>query len=90
MPRVEGDKQSAGTSPQRHPTTTSRGTAHGRFQRAIHSRNLLNAETAREVGGLSLAGALALCELLAATDPKRYERAALRCRSGSSRSGYHP
>jgi hypothetical protein len=32
---------------------------------------------AREMGGLSLADALALCELLAATDPKRYERAAL-------------
>jgi hypothetical protein len=30
------------------------------------------------MGGLSLADALALCELLAATDPKRYERAALR------------
>jgi hypothetical protein len=58
---------------------TSQGTAHGRFQRAIASRNLLNAETAaREMGGLSLADALALCELLAATDPKRYERPALR------------
>src|SRR5262249_40464801 len=58
---------------------TSQGTAHGRFQRAIAGRNLLNAETAaREMGGLSLADALALCELLAATDPKRYERAALR------------
>jgi 2-polyprenyl-6-methoxyphenol hydroxylase-like FAD-dependent oxidoreductase len=33
---------------------------------------------AREMGGLSLTDALALCELLAATDPKRYERAALR------------
>jgi hypothetical protein len=33
---------------------------------------------AREMGGLSLADALALCALLAATDPKRYERAALR------------
>jgi hypothetical protein len=33
---------------------------------------------AREMGGLSLADALSLCELLAATDPKRYERAALR------------
>jgi hypothetical protein len=32
----------------------------------------------RRRGGLSLADALALCELLAATDPKRYERAALR------------
>jgi glutathione S-transferase len=58
---------------------TSQGSAHGRFQRAIASRNLLNAETAaREMGGLSLVDALALCELLAAADPKRYERAALR------------
>ena len=30
------------------------------------------------MGGLSLADALALCELLAKTDPARYERAALR------------
>ena len=57
---------------------TSQGSAHGRFQRAIASRNLLNAETAaREMGGLSLADALSLCELIAATDPKRFERAAL-------------
>jgi hypothetical protein len=49
---------------------TSQGTAHGRFQRAIINRNLQNAEmAAREMGGLSLADALALCELLAATDP---------------------
>lgn len=33
---------------------------------------------AREMGGLSLADALALCELLANTDPARYECAALR------------
>jgi hypothetical protein len=33
---------------------------------------------AREMGGLSLANALSLCELLADTDPARYERAALR------------
>lgn len=33
---------------------------------------------AREMGGLSLADALLLCELLANTDPSRYERAALR------------
>lgn len=58
---------------------TSQGTAHGRFHRAISSRDLQNAEmAAREMGGLSLADALALCELLAACDPKRYERAALR------------
>jgi hypothetical protein len=58
---------------------TSQGTAHGRFQRAIHRRNVQNAEmAAREMGGLSLADALSLCELLANTDPQRYERAALR------------
>jgi len=58
---------------------TSQGTAHGRFQRAIRSRHVQNAEmAAREMGGLSLADALLLCELLASADPKRYERAALR------------
>jgi hypothetical protein len=58
---------------------TSRGTAHGRFQRAIHARHVQNAEiAAREMGGLSLADALLLCELLAKTDPARYERAASR------------
>jgi len=58
---------------------TSQGTAHDRFQRAIHQRNVQNAEmAAREMGRVSLADALSLCELLAAADPKRYERAALR------------
>jgi hypothetical protein len=58
---------------------TSQGTAHGRFQRAIHRRHVQAAEmAAREMGGLSLAYALSLCELLADTDPARYERAALR------------
>lgn len=58
---------------------TSQGTAHARFQRAIHSRHVRNAEmAAREMGGLSLADALLLCELLASADPRRYERAALR------------
>jgi hypothetical protein len=33
---------------------------------------------AREMGGLSLSDALMLCELLAKTDVRRYERAALR------------
>jgi hypothetical protein len=33
---------------------------------------------AREMGGLSLADALSLCELLANVDAARYERAALR------------
>jgi hypothetical protein len=58
---------------------TSQGTAHGRFQRAINRRHVQAAEmAARELGGLSLADALSLCELLANTDPARYERAALR------------
>src|SRR5437764_2492886 len=58
---------------------TSQGSARGRFQRAIHARHVQHAETAaREMGGLSLADALMLCELLAKTDPARYERAALR------------
>ena len=58
---------------------TSQGTAHGRFQRAIQRRHVQAAEmAAREMGGLSLADALTLCELLANTDPTRYERAALR------------
>jgi hypothetical protein len=58
---------------------TSQGTPHGRFQRAIHRRHVQNAEiAAREMGGLSLADALLLCELLASADPARYERAALR------------
>lgn len=53
-------------SPQRHQTMTSQSTARGRFQRAIHARHVQNAETAaREMGGLSLANALMLCELLA-------------------------
>jgi hypothetical protein len=57
----------------------SQGTPRGRLQRAIHRRNVQNAEmAAREMGGLSLADALLLCELLANTDPARYERAALR------------
>jgi hypothetical protein len=58
---------------------TSQGTARGRFQRAIHRRHIQAAEVAaREMGGLSLADALLLCELLANVDPARYERAALR------------
>jgi hypothetical protein len=45
---------------------------------------------AREMVGLSLADALSLCELLAATDPKRYERAAFGGCSGSSTNGFLP
>jgi hypothetical protein len=58
---------------------TSQGTLQGSVQRAIRTRHGPNAEmAAREMGGLSLADALLLCELLAKTDVARYERAALR------------
>jgi hypothetical protein len=58
---------------------TSQGTAHGRFSRAVASGNLREAEmAARELGGLSLDDALSLCVMLAARDPQRFERAALR------------
>ena len=58
---------------------TSQGTARGRFQRALHRRDVQAAElAAREMGGLPLADALSLCELLANADPARFERAALR------------
>lgn len=58
---------------------TSQGTAHGRFQRAICNRNLLNAEiAARELGELSLADAFGFCLLLAEVDPPRFDRAIAR------------
>jgi hypothetical protein len=58
---------------------TSQGTAHGRFQRAIHRRHVLAAETAaRELGGLNLGEALDLTLLMRETDRWRYERAAVR------------
>jgi hypothetical protein len=58
---------------------TSQGTAHGRFERAIRRGHVQAAEmAARAMGGLSLADALLLCELLAKADRARYERAALR------------
>jgi hypothetical protein len=58
---------------------TSQGTAYGRFSRAVQRGNVLEAETAaRELGNLTLADALSLCELLAARDPQRFERAARR------------
>jgi hypothetical protein len=62
-----------------HETVTSQGTAHGRFQRAIERGNLFAADAAaRELGGLSLRDALDYIELVARSEPDRYERAALR------------
>ena len=58
---------------------TSQGTAHGRFSRALASRNLRGAEdAARELGRLSLEDALGLCVLYLQCAPARYERAAVR------------
>ena len=58
---------------------TSQGSPHGRFQRAVERGNLLAAETAaRELGPLPLADALELLLLIAAKEPTRFERAAVR------------
>ena len=58
---------------------TSQGTAHGRFTRAILTRNLWAAETAmREHGDVSLIDALDYLELLATQRPDRFDRAAVR------------
>jgi hypothetical protein len=58
---------------------TSQGSAHGRFTRAIQTRNLWAAETAmREMGTVSLADALDYLGLLAAARPERFDRAAVR------------
>jgi hypothetical protein len=58
---------------------TSQGTAYARFARALQRGNVFQAElAAREIGHLSLAEALSLCELLAARDPQKFERAARR------------
>jgi hypothetical protein len=58
---------------------TSQGTAYARFARALQRGNVFQAElAAREIGQLSPAEALSLCELLAARDPQKFERAARR------------
>ena len=58
---------------------TSQGTTHGRFSRAIASRNVRNAEDAAfELGALALEDALALVYLYADAGNPKYERAALR------------
>ncbi len=66
-------------SPCEHAFVTSQGSAHGRFTRAITSRNLFAAEiAARELGGLALDDALDLVVLIAEQKPERLEAAALR------------
>ena len=58
---------------------TSQGSAHGRFTRAIKTRNLWAAESSlRELGMPSLDDALAYLDLLAEQKPEKLERAAVR------------
>jgi hypothetical protein len=58
---------------------TSQGSAHARFQRALHRKHLLATETAaRELGSLNLTEALDLTLLIRENDRRRYERAAVR------------
>lgn len=58
---------------------TSQGSAHGRFSRAIHRRNLYAAELAlREIGTPSLVDALDYLELLAEVKPEKLPGAAVR------------
>ena len=58
---------------------TSQGSAHGRFTRAIKTRNLWAAEIAlRELGTASLEDALGYLDLLAEQKPEKLERACVR------------
>jgi hypothetical protein len=59
--------------------TSPRLVATADFQRAVERGNLLAAESAaRELESVSLADALELLLLIAATEPTRFERAAIR------------
>ena len=58
---------------------TSQGSAHGRFTRAIKTRNLWAVESSlRELGMPALDDALAYLDLLAEQKPAKLERAAVR------------
>lgn len=58
---------------------TSQGTAHGRFTRAVQSRNLWAAETSlRELANVSLEDALGYLDLLAEQQSEKLERACVR------------
>jgi hypothetical protein len=58
---------------------TAQGSPLSRFRRAVDHGNLFEAEaSARELGRLDLADALELVRLIAAREPHRYERAAIR------------
>jgi len=58
---------------------TAQGSPLSRFRRAVDRGNLFEAEAAaREFGRLDLADALELLRLIAAREPERYERFAIR------------
>jgi hypothetical protein len=62
-----------------HMFVTSQGSVHGRFSRAVKTRNLWAAEMAlREMGSPSLIDALEYLALLAETKPEKLEAAAVR------------
>ena len=62
-----------------HTFVTSQGSAYGRLQRAIATRNpTLALSAAAEMPHLSLADALALCLILRDREPAKYGRAAVR------------
>jgi hypothetical protein len=62
-----------------HAFVTSQGSPHGRFTRAIQTRNLWAAELSlRELGTPSLEDALSHLGLLAEVKPEKLERAAVR------------
>jgi hypothetical protein len=66
-------------APCEHAFVTSQGTAHGRFVRAIDSRNVWAAEiAAKELGRLPLGDALKLTILYASTGSEKFEPAAVR------------
>ena len=67
------------TAPAPLPAMTSQGSPHGRFTRAIQTRNLWAAEMSlRELGQRVLDDALGYLDLLAELKPEKLERAAVR------------
>lgn len=75
----EFNRSSRRPSGQEGEPMTSQGRARGRFGRAIRERNLFMAElAARELRSLALNDALDLVALIAAAQPERLERAAVR------------
>src|SRR5436190_19334322 len=67
------------SAPERSEATTSQGHMQHQFERALQRGAVLDAIAAgKQMGGLSLGNALALCVVLAERDPARFRRAAPR------------